>query len=217
MIFFFARSWRWITLFFAIASIDDALSLSLSSGVLHLRSAADALLNCGTCIVAAAALLGENGVLTEDPASLSNGGCALANAGRDLHAACSILYENDDCEWETAVESGFYPAAGNLQIAAASLFYAKPLQMAGDKLDAASQITGCIVMAAAASDDLQDSGRSLVEAARLVLAYADEMQAGGKVEQAAGALTLEAGSSLMEAGEALQAFGVVIGEGRATG
>lgn len=89
--------------------------------------------------------------------------------------------------------------------------------MAGDKLDAASQITGCIVMAAAASDDLQDSGRSLVEAARLVLAYADEMQAGGKVEQAAGALTLEAGSSLMEAGEALQAFGVVIGEGRATG
>lgn len=189
-----------------------------ASGAVYLRSAADALLDCGSFIVGAAALLGENGILTEDPASLSNGGCALCNAGRDLQSACDILYGSDDCEWEEAVTSGFYPAAGNLQIAGASLHYcAKPLSVAGDKLDAASQITGCIVMAAAAADDLQDSGRSLVAAAALVRAYAEDMQAGGKVEQAAGALTRQAAASLMEAGETLEAFGVVIGTGRAAG
>jgi hypothetical protein len=214
-------SWHWIIILSLVASLSHALSLLPSNGVsvaVHLRLAADALLECGSCIVGAAALLGENGVLSEDPASLSNGGCALCNAGRDLQAACRMLYDSDDCEWEEAASAGFYPAAGNLQIAAASLHYCTiPLNVAGDKLDAASQITGCIVMAAAAADDLQDSGRSLVEAARLVRAYADEMQAGGKVEQAAGALTLEAAASLTEAGVTLEAFEVAIGRGRATG
>ena len=142
----------------------------------------------------------------------------MCNAGRDLQAACDILHGSDDCEWEEAVASGFYPAAGNLQIAAASLHYcAKPLGVAGDRLDAASQITGCIVMAAAAADDLQDSGRSLMAAAALVRAYADEMQAGGKVEQDAGALTRDAAASMLEAGASLEAFGAIIGTGRATG
>ena len=54
---------------------------SLLAGSLRLQRTADALLLSGEKIVAAAALLGENGILEEDPASLSNGGCALTNAG----------------------------------------------------------------------------------------------------------------------------------------
>ena len=82
---------------------------SFLSGALRLQRTADALLFSGEQVVAAAALLGENGILAEDPASLSNGGCALCNAGRDLNNAFTILYASDEgCEWEEAANEGTY-------------------------------------------------------------------------------------------------------------
>ena len=83
------------------------VSGGFSAGAQRLQRTADALLISGEKVVAAAALLGENGILAEDPASLSNGGCALSNAGRDLNNAFAILYANDGgCEWEEAANEG---------------------------------------------------------------------------------------------------------------
>ena len=59
-----------------------------------------ALLAAGDHTVAAAAILGENQCDEEDPASLSAGGCAIANAGRDLEAVAAALEER---EWEEVV------------------------------------------------------------------------------------------------------------------
>ena len=113
--------------------------------------------------------------------------------------------------------TGFYPAAGELRNAGSSLHYCElPLTNAGNYLDAASQVTGCIVMAAAASDDLIATGNALVEAGSMIINYGQLMlNGGGKVENDAGRLTKEAGASLILAGEDFMAYGAFIGQGKA--
>eukprot|EP00959_Pyramimonas_sp_CCMP1952_P459475 9478319-Pyramimonas_sp.AAC.1 len=53
------------------------------------------LVACGNEIVAAASVLGENQKLTENPASLSGAGCALANSGRAILGAGDFLSRAD--------------------------------------------------------------------------------------------------------------------------
>jgi hypothetical protein len=170
---------------------------------------------CGELIVAAAALLGENGFLSEDPASLSMGGLALANAGRDIAVAYDKLIEGD---WELATQEGISPAAENLKVASAALHYCEDdLSKCSKMLESASDVAGCIVMAAAAAPDLVNAAECLHRAGESMIKYGEMMQAGTVVEREAGRNTIEAGRGLIIAAENLTAFGGALANGKLQG
>ena len=94
-----------------------ATSARMSADANAMSSCARALSLAGDHTVAAAAILGENQREDEDPASLSAGGCAFANAGRDAEKMAAALAQR---EWEDAT-GPLADCAGSLFQAAASL------------------------------------------------------------------------------------------------
>lgn len=94
-----------------------AVRIHASADAEAMASCAKALALAGAEAVAAAAILGENQCTDEDPASLSAGGCAFSNAGRDAERVALAL---GDRSWEDATgplsdcASCFYQAAASL-------------------------------------------------------------------------------------------------------
>ena len=129
----------------------------------------------------------------------------MITAGEHLHVAYETLYasgDSGDCDWEGACSDGFWPAAAQLRVAGAALpfecGFSGHLSDAAASLKRAAEVTGCIVMAAAASDDVDACGRSLTDAG-----------------QAVSTRESRAGESLVEAGAALVAFAASLNLGRA--
>lgn len=77
----------------------------------------------GAEFAAAAALLGENQILTENPAALSMIACGLANAGRELSETTSIISDDAEEWWmrDGDVAMVLSGAAGDLASAAAAM------------------------------------------------------------------------------------------------
>ena len=71
---------------FSLPGVRRADGLIAARMTLAGTRCADGLLAAADAIVAAAAVLGENQRQEENPGAMSAGGCALANAGRDLSA-----------------------------------------------------------------------------------------------------------------------------------
>ena len=165
----------------------------------YFETAGTCLSKSGELIVAAAALLGEYGHLNEDPASLSFGGCAISNAGQDLLIAGKEIDESKS--WELCILNGISPAADHLRSAAATLhFSGDALVNCVLSLEKACEVTGCLEMASAASDDFLAAGSYLKKAGEGMRAYGVELRKGSKVEDLAGLHLIEAGELLSKSG-----------------
>lgn len=102
---------------------------------------------------------GEYGKLDYDPASISYIGCAIANAGRMMHLGAQYIAEHD---WEGAVMNELILVAEIFKIA-----YMTDedfnLSQASDNLEKACKVRGCIMMASAATTDLRNCYRSMID------------------------------------------------------
>mmetsp|Transcript_42162 Transcript_42162/g.66018 ORF Transcript_42162/g.66018 Transcript_42162/m.66018 type:complete len:276 (-) Transcript_42162:960-1787(-) len=200
----------------------QALSLQTLPGhrrrmYLFLRSvspmseAGSELLKSSDHIVAAAALLGENGYQEEDPGSLSGGGCALGNAGRSLFQADSALEKR---EWEECTEALADSAA---ELFAASTFLeviGLQLEAAATELEAASEVSGCISASVAAGPNLKAAGSHLDLAASQLQTYSAEMSSSSAdILKASGDRLKEAGGCLERAGSQLGRQGDLLEQG----
>ena len=155
---------------------------NMSADADAMEACAAALMEAGDHTVAAAAILGENQCHGDDPGRLSAGGCALANAGRDVAAAAEALAAR---EWGDAVFP-LYDCSGNLFGASASLEEiggcGAALGEAGAETEDASSVTGCIVLAAAAGPSLVSAGDSIRLAGGALTLYGQGMREdGGKI------------------------------------
>lgn len=83
-----------------------------------MTASSEALLAAADHIVAAAAILGENQCDEDDPASLSAGGCSIANAGRDCAIVAQALGRG---LWKDGATESLGAMAGSFFVAAASL------------------------------------------------------------------------------------------------
>ena len=90
----------------------------MSASSESMAASSEALLAAADHIVAAAAILGENQCDEEDPASLSAGGCSIANAGRDCAMVARALGHG---QWKDGATDPLCAMAGSFFIAAASL------------------------------------------------------------------------------------------------
>jgi hypothetical protein len=200
------------------ATVWRARSLHLRAGAFEcefqeMSRCGDALCQAGDEIVAAAAILGENrvlfaGVLLDWPASLSAGGCSIANAGRDARSVAAALRDN---EWASAC-GPLKTCAGSLFGAAASLAdvcsAGAALGEAGLEIEDAS-----LVLRATAGPSLTSAGESLASAGGALGAYASQVTRGGGVYAQAGARLFSAGGALAAAGEALEKCGSALEKG----
>jgi hypothetical protein len=144
------------------APVVPLLGVRMSVSADAMASSSRALMAAADHIVAAAAILGENQCEEEDPASLSSGGCSIANAARDAAAVSEALARR---EWEDATDP-LAAMAGSLFASAACLedICGAALGEAGIELEDASQVTGCIQLAAAAGQLIIGAGESLASA-----------------------------------------------------
>jgi hypothetical protein len=183
-----------------------------------LKDVGQELLSTGESIVATATFLIENDAFFEFPEELAIGGDALSNAGKFINVAYDILH--DRLDWEEAVSEGLFPAAGQLQVAAASLHYCEEeLLNAAEGMLSACEITGCIVMAAAAASDINESASFLSSAGEKAQIYGGRMISGSDgspVEEQAGNMTIAAGQALSRAASSLKSFGEALAKGIAT-
>ena len=143
-----------------------------------LLTASERLLACANHLVAAAAVLGENQCIEENPGSMSAGGACIANAGRALASAGRSLHA--DGEWSAAtapladVAESFFAASASLD----ELLGVDELQSAAAAVQDASEVTGCISLAAAAGPPLDDCGAALQRASVALRALGDGMSDG---------------------------------------
>ena len=155
------------------------------------------LLHGADCVVAAAAVLGENQRQEEEPGRLSAGGGSLANAARDLELMGQALADGD---WGAATEP-LAAVAVSLAAAAASfdgvLDDGGALMGASGECEDAASCTGCISLAAAAGPNLQAAGELIADAGAALRAHGEGLLFSG----ATGAHT-EAGRQMVAAGEA---------------
>lgn len=186
-----------------------------AGGADAMSSSSRALMAAADHMVAAAAILGENQCDEEDPASLSSGACSIANAGRDAAAVSEAIQR---CQWEEAT-GPLASMAGSLFVSAASLadVCGAALGEAGIEIEDASQVTGCIQLAAAAGPSLISAGESLASAGGALGAHGRDLTKKGGVYAEAGERLFRAGACLAEAGETLEQTGDAIESGTAAG
>ena len=185
--------------------------ITMSTDADMMQAFSRALKAAGDHTVAAAAILGENQCDEEEPGSLSAGGCAISNAGRDAELIAAALSARN---WEDAT--------GPLQACAGSLFGAAAsfgdlagscgvaLGEAGIEIEDASKVTGCMVLAAAAGPSLWSAGETIASAGGALGAHGTSMAKSGGVYAEAGKRLYQAGACLAEAGEALERSGIAI-------
>lgn len=179
-----------------------------------LAACAEQLLAGADCIVAAAAVLGENQRQEEEPGRLSAGGCALANAARDLELVGAALAIDD---WAAATEP-LAAVAVSLVTAATSLDGVVDdegaLMTAANECEDASCCTGCISLAAAAGPNLDAAGTSLAEHASALSAHGEGLLSGATEAHAeAGRQMLGAAEAVAIAGGELSAVGQRLEDG----
>ena len=182
-----------------------------SSGPSPLATCAEAFSTASDRVVAAAAVLGENQRIEEEPGALSALGGALANAGRDLVVAAAAL--DEDADWPAAADA-LAGVAGSLREAAAASDAEgmDGLDGAAAELEDASCVTGCIALAAAAGPNLQEAAAG-VNLASIWLGSRSEAldtgctpahRAAGDCMSAAALAMKEAARSLHDAGARLE-------------
>lgn len=159
------------------------------------------LATAGERLVAAAAVLGEG-----------DGACggALSDAGPHLDAAAGGL---DGADWECAADA-IAAVAGCLREAGSATDgdAAAALVEAATQLEDASEVTGCISLAAAAGPNLQDAATGLDEVASAFGTRAEDLagastpayEAASKAMREAAEAMMAAASSLREAGVQLE-------------
>ena len=174
----------------------------LASFASHHRKIAEHLQTAGDLVVDGAAVLGEYGVYSEDPAAISFAGCSISNAGRDFSVAWQELEENQS--WESCIDLGLLPAARSLEAAAASLEIMQPLIECSRHLHLAGEVTGCINMASAAADDYRNAGLSTIQAGIALTEYGEGMIGFSDVESNAGHKFTDAAASLISAGNSMK-------------
>ena len=142
-------------------------------------------------MVAAAAVLGENQCVEDDPGSLSAGGCALANVGTALAIAADRLSAESQ-DWEGATDP-LGEAAIDLDTAAASLDAGPDLSAAGDEIELAGsaisaygsemRALGSLPAHSLAGTRLDEAGAALREAGGLVREVGERLEAGRLYEE----------------------------------
>lgn len=169
----------------------------MASGGWTLAGAATALEVAADKIVDAAAVLGENQRQEESPGELSACGCAVAIAAKDLTIADSALGKS---EWsEAAFALG--DVAESLRTAATPFLddaLGAALMAAADELEDASNVTGCMSLAAAAGPNVAAAADHLAEAATAVESRGESLASGPT------AAHVTAGAALREAAEAIE-------------
>ena len=179
----------------------SAVLCAEASAPTPLARCASRLADAADAIVAAAAVLGENQCQEEEPGRLSAGGCALANAGRDVELMGQHI---SDADWPAATEP---LAAVAVSLASAATFLeglveASALLAAADECEEASCVTGCISLAAAAGPNIEAAGLLITEAGGAIAAHGEGMLSAGT-----SAAHTEAGRQLCEAGAAVEGAG----------